>query len=459
MTDYATRIPDGAAYALEKLESAGYGAHLVGGCVRDLVRGAEPRNWDICTSALPGQVRAVFADHGVIDTGLAHGTVTLLVDGDAYEITTYRIDGEYADGRHPDEVKFTTDLEANLARRDFTMNAIAMDVRGNLHDPFGGAGDIRDGVVRCAGDPDARFREDGLRPMRAVRFAATLGYGIHPDTAAAVHRNAEMLDKVAPERIRAELVKLVAGPKAADVLREYPDLVRRFWPEIGPMVGLGQKNPWHRYDVWEHTLHALEAAPPDPVVRLAVLLHDVGKPPCMTVDAAGAGHFPGHPEEGAAMADGMLRRLRFDNETRSRVTRLVELHDVEVQVKRSSVLKALAKIGPDLFFDYVQVRRADVSAQAKNVDVRLAALAKVEATARRLVDGGACLSVGDLAIDGRDVVAAGIPEGPDVGLVLRAVLDRVLSGKLPNKKYDLKREVRYLKDHPWKYRKGKTHRD
>lgn len=441
MTDYAKKIPDGAAYALEKLNDAGFQACLVGGCVRDLIREKDPHDWDICTSATPDRVHEIFKNHGIIDTGLQHGTVTLRVNHESYEITTYRIDGDYADGRHPDGVTFTMDLEQDLARRDFTINSIAMDKNGDVHDPYHGKEDIEDHMIRCTGNPDAKFREDGLRLMRALRFASVFDYQIHPETAAAIHENARMLDKIAAERIRAELEKLLSGAGAAAVLREYPDIVCRFWPELGDTIRFDQKNPWHRYDVWEHTLHALEAAPADPVIRFAVLLHDIGKPSCMTEDADGIRHFHGHPGAGAAMSDDMLRRLRFDNETRKRIVKLVAAHDTDIPATERSVRKTMSKMGADCFFQYIQVRRADVSAQAKAVGYRLAALDKIEAIARDIIDAGACLSVKDLAVDGRDVIAAGVPEGPAVGRMLDALLQQVLSGKLPNERPVLEQEV------------------
>ena len=263
-------IPAGARQVLQTLTAAGHEAYLVGGCVRDLLRGVEPHDWDICTSALPEETESCFAGQRIIETGLKHGTVTVLMEGKPYEITTYRTEGPYSDRRRPDYVRFVPNLREDLARRDFTMNAIAMDLDGNLRDPFGGAEDIKCGLIRCVGEPDQRFQEDGLRVMRALRFGAAFGYAIEERTARAVHENRAMLDRVAAERINVELRKLLVGPNAGDVLRQYPDVFCRFWPELEPLAALEQHNPWHCWGGWEHTIHAVEAAPADVTLRLTM---------------------------------------------------------------------------------------------------------------------------------------------------------------------------------------------
>ena len=295
-------IPDGARRILQTLNSADHEAYLVGSCVRDLLRGVEPHDWDICTSALPEETEQCFADRRVIETGLKHGTVTVLEGGEPYEITTYRTEGPYSDSRRPDFVRFVPNLEEDLARRDFNMNAIAMDLQGNLRDPYGGADDIKSRLIRCVGEPDQRFQEDGLRVMRVLRFAAVFGYEIEEQTAQAVHENRTMLDRVAAERINAELCKLLVGQNAGDVLRQYPDVFCQFWPELGPLVTLEQNNPWHCWGGWEHTIHTLETAPADVTLRLTMLLHDIGKPACKSTDEQGIDHFYGHPAVSAQMA-------------------------------------------------------------------------------------------------------------------------------------------------------------
>lgn len=283
-------IPAPVGEILKTLEAAGYGAWCVGGCVRDALLDRMPGDWDVTTSARPEETMALFAGRAV-PTGLRHGTVTVKTEQGGVEITTLRRDGAYRDHRRPETVTFTDSLEEDLRRRDFTINAMAADLQGTLYDPLGGRADLTAKVLRCVGEPDRRFGEDALRILRGLRFAAELGVTVHPDTAVAIHRNRELLRAIAPERIWAELKKLVSGKWAAEVLRAYPDVAGVFWPEILPMVGFDQRNGHHCYDVWEHTLHAMEKVKPEPELRLTMLLHDIGKPNCFTVDGLGCGHF------------------------------------------------------------------------------------------------------------------------------------------------------------------------
>lgn len=428
-------IPDGARHILQTLNDAGYEAYLVGGCVRDLLRGVEPHDWDICTSALPEETKRCFAGQRVIEAGLKHGTVTVLVEGGPFEITTYRTEGSYSDSRRPDFVRFVPNLEEDLARRDFTMNAIAMDLEGSLRDLFGGVVDIKVGLIRCVGEPDLRFQEDGLRVMRTLRFAAVLGYDIEEQTAQAVHENRAMLDRVAAERINAELCKLLVGKNAGDVLRQYPDVFCQFWPELGPLVTLEQNNPWHCWGGWEHTIHAVEGAPTDVTLRLAMLLHDIGKPACKSTDENGIDHFYGHPAVSAQLAEQMLRALKFDNKTRERVVLLVGRHDAQLPPRSQVIRRWLNRLGPEAFFQLLDVKRADNMGQApEKVQDRLAELDEIRAKAEQILAERQCLTLKDLAVDGRDVMAAGIAPGPAVGQVLERLLERVLSGEIPNER-------------------------
>lgn len=428
-------IPSGARHILQTLNDTGYEAYLVGGCVRDLLRGMEPHDWDVCTSALPEETEACFAGHRIIETGLKHGTITVLEGGEPYEITTYRTEGPYSDSRRPDYVEFVSSLEADLARRDFTMNAIAMGLDGGLRDPFGGVDDIKAGVIRCLGEPGQRFREDGLRVMRALRFGAVFGYEIKEQTARAIHENRHMLQHVAAERINVELCKLLVGDKAGDILRQYPDVFCQFWRSLGPLVTLEQNNPWHCWGGWEHTIHTVEAAPPDMVLRLTMLLHDIGKPSCKSTDENGIDHFYGHPAVSAKLADQMLRALKFDNKTRERVVILVEHHNVQIPCRERSIRKWLGRLGPETFFQLLEVKRADGMGQSYElVKDRLAQLEEMKAKAEELVAQGQCFSLKDLAINGRDVIAAGVTSGPEVGRVLEGLLERVLSEDIPNER-------------------------
>ncbi len=428
-------IPAGARYILQTLNGAGFEAYLVGGCVRDLLRGVSPHDWDICTSARPEETERCFAGQRIIETGLKHGTVTALVEGEPYEITTYRTEGPYSDSRRPDYVRFVPNLTEDLARRDFTMNAIAMDLHGNLRDPFGGAEDIKAGLIRCVGEPAQRFQEDGLRVMRALRFAAVFGYEIETQTAWAVHENRAMLGRVAAERINVELRKLLVGPNAGDVLRQYPDVFCQFWPQLEPLVALEQHNPWH---CWEHTIHAVEAAPADVTLRLTMLLHDIGKPACKSTDENGIDHFHGHPAVSAKLADEMLRALKFNNKTRERVVLLVERHDAQIPSRNQVIRRWLNRLGPEAFFQLLEVKRADSMGQAyEKVKGRLAELDEIKTKAEQILAEGQCLILKDLAVNGRDVIAAGVKPGPEVGRVLEELLERVLSSKISNNRMDL----------------------
>ncbi len=428
-------MPSEVRWVLSTLNAAGFGAYAVGGCVRDCLRGVEPQDWDLCTSALPQQVKDCFPGIAVLETGIKHGTVTLRLREGQYEVTTYRADGPYSDGRRPDRVDFVPNLEQDLARRDFTVNAMAMDRNGAIQAPFGGRTDLENKLLRCVGDPDRRFQEDGLRLMRCLRFAATLGYAIEPATAAALERNLAMLDHVAAERIQAELRKLLLGRDCVAVLRAHPAVFCRFWPQLAPLVTLEQHNPWHRWGGWEHTLHALAAAPDDLTVRLAVLLHDVGKPSCKTTDEAGVDHFYGHAKVGAALAEEMLRALKFDNATRERVTLLVERHDAPIEATEKSVRRWLGRLGEEALFQLLEVKRCDALGQGHDqVPQRLAHLDQLKATARTVIAQGQCFSLKDLAVGGQEVLAAGVPAGPAVGKALQELLDQVIAGTLPNEK-------------------------
>ena len=437
-------IPAPVREILETLETAGHRAWCVGGCVRDALLGRAPEDWDVTTAARPEETMALFGDRAV-PTGLRHGTVTVRTAAGGVEVTTLRRDGAYRDHRRPESVTFTDSLEEDLRRRDFTVNALAVDLRGTLQDPLGGRADLAAGVLRCVGDPDRRFDEDALRILRGARFAAQLGFAIHPDTAAAIHRNRALLGDIAPERIWTELKKLVTGAHAAEVLRAYPDVIGVFWPEVLPMVGFDQRNRHHCHDVWEHTLHALAAVPPEVELRLAMLLHDIGKPNCFTVDEKGQGHFYGHPAESARLAGEMLRRLRADNATTETVVRLVTWHDKNIPRTRSGVARALGKLGERDLRRLLDVKRADNLAQAPEYRAVQGEIDKAEAILDQLLAEGACVSLRQLAVNGRDLLALGL-SGPAVGRILRTLLDAVLDETLPNQRAALLAAARNYKE-------------
>ena len=433
-------IPAPVREILEILETAGHRAWCVGGCVRDALLGRPPEDWDVTTAARPEETMALFGDRAV-PTGLRHGTVTVRTAAGGVEVTTLRRDGTYRDHRRPESVEFTDSLEEDLRRRDFTVNAMAMDLAGDLHDPLGGRADLAAGILRCVGDPDRRFDEDALRILRGLRFTAQLGLAVDPDTAAAIHRNRALLGDIAPERIWTELKKLAAGDQAAEVLRAYPDVIGVFWPEVLPMVGFDQRNRHHCYDVWEHTLHALAAVRPETELRLTLLLHDIGKPNCFTADEKGQGHFYGHPAESARLAGEMLSRLRADSATRETVIRLVAWHDKNVPRTRPGVAHALAALGEQDLRRLLAVKRADNLAQAPDYRFMQGEIDKAEAILDQLLAEGACVSLGQLGVTGRDLLALGL-SGPAVGQALRALLDAVMDGDLPNERQALLAAVR-----------------
>lgn len=431
-------IPQYVEEILRTLERSGYEAWCVGGCVRDLLLGRAPQDWDVTTSARPEETMAVFGSRA-LPTGLRHGTVTVRQGTERVEVTTFRLDGPYRDHRRPETVAFTDSLTEDLRRRDFTVNAVAMDRRGNIRDPFGGREDLQNRVLRCVGAPEARLREDALRILRGLRFSACLGLLPEMETASALHRCGVLLADIAPERIWSELSRLLEGDWTVRILREFPDILGVFWPEISAMVGFDQHSRHHCYDVWEHTLHALSALPPDRLLRCTMLLHDVGKPGCFVQDKDGNGHFPGHPERGAVMAEEMLRRLRVDKQTKETVTCLVRWHDRNIPRTRPGISRALAELGEENLRRLLEIKRADNLAQASQDllgEIRLA-----EEILDDLVAENACVSLRQLAVRGNDLTDLGM-EGAAVGQMLQRLLDAVLDGSVINERAALMQYVR-----------------
>ena len=436
-------IPPWAAEVLAALEAAGFEAWCVGGCVRDSLLGRTPQDWDVATAAQPERVMELF-DGRAAPTGLVHGTVTVKTGGGPVEVTTFRRDGTYRDHRRPQTVTFTESLEEDLRRRDFTVNAMALDLRGNLADPLGGRADLEARVLRCVGEPDRRFREDALRILRGVRFAAALGFSMEPETDRSLRTGRALLREIAPERIWTELKGLLTAPGAAEALRAWPEVIGVFWPEILDMVGFPQRNRHHCYDVWEHTLHALAEVPPELELRLTMLLHDIGKPGCCTLDEAGCGHFRGHPVRSAAMAEEMLRRLRADNATRATVVRLVLWHDRAIERTRSGVALALRELGETDLRRLLRVKRADNLAQAPAYRAMQGEIDRAEELLDRLLSEGACVSLDQLAVRGRDLLALGF-SGPAVGKTLEELLDQVIRERIPNEREPLLEYARHCR--------------
>ena len=413
-------LPKSVQIVLRRLEEDGQEAWCVGGCVRDSLLGRTPEDWDVTTSALPEQIMELFGAQAR-PTGLQHGTVSVTLEGETVEVTTFRVDGTYHDHRRPDQVTFTRSLEEDLHRRDFTIKAMALNLRGELRDPFCGQSDLAAGVLRCVGEPERRFEEDALRILRGVEEATAMG----------IHRCAPLLAQIAPERIAKELMGLLVGARADAVLREYPDVIGVFWPEILPMVGFDQRNRHHCYDVWEHTLHALSYTPPDPVVRCVMLLHDIGKPKTFTLDAEGHGHFRGHPLVSRDLSEEMLRRLKCSNAFCQTVTRLVEWHDRGICQDERTLRRALYSLGEQDLRRLLVIKRADNLAQSPAFRQRQAELDWAEKELARLLDEQACMSLRDLAVNGKDLTDMGL-RGPEIGAMLETLLERVVDGELPN---------------------------
>ena len=437
-------LPEPVHSALSRLNAEGFAAWLVGGCVRDRLMGITPHDYDIATAATPEETKAVFAGEKCIDTGLRHGTVTVLLSGEPIEVTTFRAEDNYSDHRHPDSVRFTRSLREDLARRDFTVNAIAMDAGGALCDPFGGRADLENKLLRAVGDPEARFREDALRILRCLRFAAVLGFSIEPETAKAMERCRDLLRFVSAERICAELTKLLCGDHVRSVLTEHADVVFAVLPELASMKGFDQRNFHHIYDVLEHTARVVEQVPPEPRLRWAALFHDAGKPACFTLDAEGVGHFYGHAEQSRVLADAAFGRLKMDNATREAADQLIRCHDWPIEATAPTVRRALRRLGPEGLNDLLALKRADNLAQNPAFQDRLQIYDGIEALAAQILEEQQAFSLKDLAVNGDDLLAIGIPSGPEMGRILDALLEAVINEQLPNEREALLNEAKAI---------------
>lgn len=436
------KLPEAVEMILKILNEHGYDAYAVGGCVRDSMLGREPDDWDITTSAKPEQVKELF--RRTVDTGLQHGTVTVLMEKEGFEVTTYRVDGEYEDGRHPKQVTFTASLEEDLKRRDFTINAMAYHPETGLVDLFGGQKDLEKGIVRCVGNPVERFTEDALRILRAVRFSAQLGFAIEEETVKGLAALAPNLRQISAERIQVELVKLLVSPHP-DYLRIAYEagITREFLPEFDAMMQTPQNTPHHCFSVGEHTLHSLKQVPEDKVLRLTMLLHDVGKPQARTTDERGRDHFKMHGELGEKIAVQILRRLKFDNDTIGKVKRLVSCHDYRPLPEPKYVRRAVNRIGEELFPLYLQVQRADILAQSSyQKEEKLGRLNQVAVLYEEILREKQCVSIRTLAVTGRDLIQSGIAPGPGLGELLEQLLELVLENPDLNEKECLLQIVR-----------------
>ena len=418
-------IPSEPAYILNLLEQHGFEAYIVGGCVRDAIINRNPQDWDIATSAKPHEVKNIF--QRTIDTGLKHGTVTVLLNTAAFEITTYRIDGKYINNRKPEEVAFTDSLEADLSRRDFTINAMAYHPDKGLIDPFGGMEDIELKQIKAVGDPGQRFEEDALRMLRAVRFSAQLNYRIEENTLQAIEAFCHLLNNISGERIRDELNKiLLANPMIFQLLHT-TGILRHIMPELDLCFQTEQKHPYHIYNVGMHSLHAASNIKCSALLRWTMLLHDIGKPLVQSTDSNGIDHFYMHQKRSVENAEIVLHRLRFDNAAITKIKKLILEHDRRIEDDEKSLRRAVAAIGIDLFEDWIQVRLADISAQNPDKAFeRIMKLNALKAAYDKIINEKQCLSLKDLALSGKDLMDIGFSEGKSLGEVLQKLLDEVL---------------------------------
>lgn len=435
------KLPDKVNTIIRTLQSHGYEAYAVGGCVRDSILGRIPEDWDITTSAMPEETKALFSH--TFDTGIAHGTITVLLGREGFEVTTYRVDGKYEDSRHPTEVSFVRNLKEDLLRRDFTINAMAYNEEDGLVDIFDGLKDIERKLIRCVGEARKRFSEDALRVLRGVRFAAQLGFEIDEETKAGMRLLAPTLTKISAERIQAELVKILLSPRP-DMLREACALgiTKEFLPEFDRAMETRQETPHHMYTVGEHILHAMQNVRSDRALRLTMLLHDLGKPEMKTVDENGTAHFKGHAEAGRRIAGDVMRRLKFDNVTLHSVEKLVYYHDYRMPVAEKNVRRAMNRIGEELFPLYLEVRRADVLAQSLyRREEKLADIDGVEKLYHKILEAGQCVTLKNLAVTGKDLIAAGMDPGKEIGETLNRLLDLVIEKPELNTKAELLRHI------------------
>ena len=433
-------VPAPVNYIIQELEKCGHEAYMVGGCVRDSVLGRKPHDYDICTSATPDEILQAFPYEEIIPTGLQHGTVTILINKEPFEVTTYRIDGDYSDNRRPDNITFTKNLVEDLRRRDFTINAMAYNPKTGLIDPFNGLEDIKEEKIRCVGSAKDRFGEDTLRILRAIRFASQFGFVIEPDTDWEIHQQHKKLENISVERINSEFCKIVSSDSFCVQLLLYKDVFSLFIPELKSMFDFQQNNPYHAYDVFGHTVHAIKQCNSDDlVVKLAVFFHDFGKPHSYQDGEDGIRHFKGHGKVSAEITDSIMKRLRFDNETRNNVVKLVYYHDATFEVGKKYVKRWLNKIGEKQFRRLLEVRRADIKGQKTDYEKsRIEKVDNIEKILEEILAEKSCFSLKDLAVNGNDVIVVmKLKEGIDIGYWLNEILKRVIDGELENNRDDL----------------------
>ena len=428
------------------LKNSGYEAFLIGGSVRDFIMGLPIGDIDITTNATPTEVKEVFRDFRVIETGIKHGTVTVLIDAEPLEITTYRSESTYSDNRHPDSVTFSKTLSDDVVRRDFTMNAVAFDFSDGFCDLVNGIDDIKNQTIRCIGDAETRFREDALRILRALRFSSVLGFTIEENTKSAIHKCKDLLNNISAERIRDEFVKLICGKNVYNVFQEFSDVISVFIPEIKPCINFKQENRHHCFDVYTHILKAIEQSKPEPTVRLAIFFHDIAKPLVAHFDEKGEQHYYGHPKKGAEITEKILTRLRFDNNTKNQVVTLVAFHDSPIMINnavepdRKRLKRIMSQIGQDLIFDLIEIKRCDNSAQNPKYFRGENFYEDTYKIINKIISGEECFSIRDLKINGNDLIEMGY-KGKQIGDILNNVLEKVINDALKNETESIKQYI------------------
>ncbi len=423
---------------VEKLTKKGFVCYAVGGCVRDVLLGKISNDVDLCTNAKPEEVKEVFnADYRVIETGIKHGTVSVLVEGKLYEITTFRTEVGYSDFRHPDKIEFVSELKEDLSRRDFTVNAMACDVNGNVIDYFNGKEDLKNKIIRCVGDPNVRFKEDALRILRALRFASVLGFSIEEETAKAIINNKNLLLTVSAERIYTEFTKLLLGDNVESILEEFSPVIFTLFPEMQACYKFEQKSRYHKYDVYKHIINAVANAKKNVVIRYAMFFHDVGKPACFSIDDNGVGHFYNHQTESVKIAKTAFKRLKPDSKTYATVLTLIEYHDTMMRLTNSGIKKWLRILGVENFRLVLEVQKADAKAHADGVrEVRLSQVEKATEILSEILHKHECYNLKALAVSGYDLSSLGY-KGSEIGKCLEILLDKVICGDLQNDKIKL----------------------
>ena len=438
-------LPKYVQICIDALERAGFAAYCVGGCVRDACLGLDPHDFDLCTSALPDQTEAVFSGYHLVLAGKKHGTVTVISDGMPVEITTFRTEGAYLDNRHPDWVRFVPNVEEDLARRDFTINAMAWSPYRDFADPFGGREDLKNGVLQAVGDPEARFREDSLRILRGARFAAKYHLSVEENTKNAMFSLAPLMDNLARERVFEELCKLLLSAAAEDLLTFAP-VIAQAVPELAPMIGFDQRSPHHAYDLFTHTARVTAGVPAELHLRWAGLLHDVGKIPCFTLDENGRGHFYGHAKASAQMADEILHRLKSPAALREQVVELVGLHMTKFELEKKTVRRWLGKLGPETLNALLTLQEADMGSKGIENAEEMEQFSQLRAMIQEIQAEKACLTLKDLTVSGRDLIAIGFAPGKEIGACLQHLLDLVLDEKISNEKEALLCAAEHFKE-------------